>query len=634
MQRPAPESSWKGFARRKIRPALLLAAFAAVCAPLRAQDAKPPASIEELRAAIEDEIDKVGYGSAGVALVSKEKTIWADGIGLADAETGRRAGADTWWRVGSISKSFAAVAVLILEERGKLRLTDAVAELAPEIEIRNRWRDENPVRLAHLLEHTAGLDDLHFKDYASNDPTPLSLRQGLEHVRASLYCRWPPGLHSSYSNAGPAVAAYIVQKADGRPYEQFVADEILAPLGMDGAGLLLTDEIEAGLAAGYENDGAGRVPYWHIVARPSGALNATPAQMANFVRMLLNRGELDGRRLLSPQAVERMERPRTTLSARLPLDLGYGLGNYSQPADGFIFRGHNGGMPGYRAEYGYLPERGLGYCVMVSVSGGRLLNRVRDLVREYLVRGVEKPKQPAVGEMPGDIDRWTGYYRAITPRNESMRWAERFDFARVRRADDRLIVSRLFGRTANFVPVADRVFKRRGRPMTTLAFVEGPDGEKYMQGESGNRRKVSAAVVRFERGAAALAALLLLSAPAWALVWVPLKLLGKGKGRPVMVRVWPLLAMTALPAAQLVLNLGPGKLIERLGNPSPASIGFLVFSWLFALLSAWALLCALRSDPRRVGAFARRHAAAVSAACLAAAAYLLSYRAIGFPLWR
>ena len=95
MQRPAPESSRKGFPRRKIRPALLLAAFAAVCAPLRAQDAKPPASIEELRVAIKDEIDKVGYGSAGVALVSKEKTIWADGIGLADAETGRRAGADT-----------------------------------------------------------------------------------------------------------------------------------------------------------------------------------------------------------------------------------------------------------------------------------------------------------------------------------------------------------------------------------------------------------------------------------------------------------------------------------------------------------------------------------------------------------
>ncbi len=617
----------------KVRPALLLAAFV-VCGPIRAQDEKKPASIAELRAAIQKELDEVGYGSAGVALVSKEKTIWADGVGAADAAAGRRADVNTYWRVGSISKSFVGLAALILEERGKLRLTDPVAALAPEIAIRNRWQDENPVRLAHLLEHTAGLDDLHFKDYASNDPTPLSLRQGLEHVRDSLYCRWPPGLHSSYSNAGPAVAAYIVQKLDGRSYEQFVVEEILAPLRMTGAGLLLTDEIEAGLAAGYDGGGE-RAPYRHIVVRPSGALNATPAQMANFVRMLLNRGELDGRRLVSPQAIERMERPQTTLAARLPLDFGYGLGNFSRPASGFVFRGHNGGMTGYLAEYGYLPDQGLGYCVMVSVSNGRLLSRVRNLVREYLVRGVEKPEKPGIGEMPADIDRWTGYYRSITPRNEYGRWAERLDVDRIRRVDDRLVVSRLFAADIEFYPVVGRAFKRRLRSaMTTLAFVQGPDGEKYVQGERRNRRKVSAAVVWFERAAAGLVVLLLLSGPAWALVWIPLKLLGKLKGRPVALRIWPLLALAALPAAVGVLGLGAGDPIERLGKPSLAGIGFVVFSWLFVLLAAWALIRALRSDPRQVGRFVRWHAAAVSSACLIAAVYLLSYRAIGFPPWQ
>ena len=615
----------------KVRAALLLAALA-VCAPLQAQDEKKPASIAELRAAIEEELREVGYGSAGVALVSREKTIWADGVGAADAESGRRPDANTYWRVGSISKSFVGLAALILEERGKLRLTDPVAALAPEVAIRNRQRDENPVRLAHLLEHTAGLDDLHFKDYAHNDPAPLSLRQGLEHIRDSLYCRWPPGLHSSYSNAGPAVAAYIVQKTDGRSYEQFVADEILEPLQMTGAGLLLTDEIEAGLAPGYDGGGK-RVPYRHIVVRPSGALNATPAQMANFVRMLLNRGELDGRRLVSPQAVERMERPQTTLTARLPLDLGYGLGNFSKPANGFVFHGHNGGMTGYLAEYGYLPEPGLGYFVTVSVSSGRLLSRVRNLVHEYLVRGVKKPEQPSSGEMPADIDRWAGYYRSITPRNEYGRYIERLDVDRIRRVDDRLIVSRLFASDIEFYPVAGRAFKRRSRPMTTLALVQGPDGEKYAQGERGNRRKVSAAVVWFERAAVGLVALLLLSGPAWALVWVPLKLLGKLKGRPVAVRIWPLTAIAALPAAVTVLGVGAGDIVDRLGKPSAAGVGFVAFSWLFALLAAWGLICALRSDPRQVGRFARGHSAAVASACLIAAIYLLSYRAIGFPPW-
>ena len=282
-----------------------------------------PATLEELRKAIQKELDEVGHGSVGVALVSEDRPIWTAGIGIADPQTRREADENTYWRLGSISKSFVGLAALILEERGMLRLGEAVAGLVPEIRIRNRWDVESPVRLVHLLEHTAGLDDLNYKDYASNDPTPLSLRQGIDHIGTSLYCRWPPGFHFSYSNAGPAVAAYIVEQLDGRPFEEFLNDEILEPLQMAGAGLLLTDDLEARLAAGYDANGMP-VPYRHIVARPSGALNATPRQMANFVRMLLNRGSFRDRRLVSHESIARMERSETSLSAHLLPDYGYG----------------------------------------------------------------------------------------------------------------------------------------------------------------------------------------------------------------------------------------------------------------------------------------------------------------------
>ena len=289
-------TSW----RRLLTPSRLATICLILTASFLSAASEPvkPSTLEELRAAIEDELDEVGQGSIGVALVSKERTIWAAGIGMADPNTDREADESTYWRLGSITKSFVGLAALILQERGMLRLTDAVAALAPEIGIRNRWETETPVRLAHLLEHTAGFDDLRLKDFASNDPTPLSLRQGIDHIRGSLYSRWPPGLHFSYSNAGPAVAAYVIQELDGRPFEEFLEHEILEPLEMAGAGLLLTDDLEARLAAGYNAEGI-RVPYRHIVVRPSGALSATPRQMANFVRMLLNRGSFDGRQLVS-----------------------------------------------------------------------------------------------------------------------------------------------------------------------------------------------------------------------------------------------------------------------------------------------------------------------------------------------
>ena len=96
-----------------------------------ASDPIKPLTLEELRAAIQEELDEVGQGSIGVALVSKDRTIWAAGIGMADPNTDREADENTYWRLGSITKSFVGLAALILQERGTLRLTDAVAELAP-----------------------------------------------------------------------------------------------------------------------------------------------------------------------------------------------------------------------------------------------------------------------------------------------------------------------------------------------------------------------------------------------------------------------------------------------------------------------------------------------------------------------
>ena len=600
-----------------------------------APDPVKPSTLDELRAAIQRELDEVGQGSIGVALVSKDETIWAAGIGMADPNTRREADENSYWRLGSITKSFVGLAALILQERGMLELTDTVAELAPEIGIRNGWDSETSVRLVHLLEHTAGFDDLRYKDYASDDPTPLPLRQGIDHIRGSLYCRWPPGLHFSYSNAGPAAAAYVMQELDGRPFEEFLKHEILEPLEMTGAGLLLTDDLQARLATGYNAEGV-RVPYQHIVVRPSGALSATPRQMANFVRMLLNRGRFAGRQLVSPSSIERMERSETTLSAHL--QPGYGLGNFPSSEHGFIFRGHNGGMPGYHARYAYSSDQGLGYCLMVAVSNNRLSSRVDDLVSEYLVRNIDKPSAAVFTEVASDIDEWTGYYRPVTSRNQSMRFVERLTgIARVSRAENVLTVS-MHGQAIEFHPISKRVFRHKLRPATTLALIEGPDGTRYVQGEIGSLRMVPGTVVWFERLVVGIAALLMVSSPLWAVAWVPLKLRGKLKDRLIAARVWPLLAVMALSMALAVWigSTGGGdfaRVVDQLGRPTLAAISFVVLSWIFVLLALQGLISSLRSSPEQTGRFARIHSIAVSAASLVAAAYLLYFRAIGFPTW-
>src|SRR5436190_23929599 len=164
----------------------------ALCDTSTAAIESAPESIPELQAAIEAVLRETKTPGAAIAIVSRDKVQWVAGIGKADVAANKPVTAETLFRIGSISKSFAALAALKLQEEGKLKLTDTVRRWAPDVAFTNPWEATNPVRLVHLMEHTSGFDDLHLREYALNDPTPMSLKDALAYGAASRVCRWPP----------------------------------------------------------------------------------------------------------------------------------------------------------------------------------------------------------------------------------------------------------------------------------------------------------------------------------------------------------------------------------------------------------------------------------------------------------
>ena len=175
----------------------------------------------------------------------------------------------------------------------------------------------------------------------------------------------------SYSNPGYGLAGYIVEKAAGVPLEDYIAGNILRPLGMTHSDMRLTPAVKDALAQGY--DAGSPVPYFPIYLRPAGEMKSSPNEMARFVRMMLNRGELDGVKIVSPESITRMETPTTSLAARAGLKDGYGLGNYEDQAEPLIQRGHDGGIDGFLSRYVYMPEAGVGYFFSIndaSLGGG------------------------------------------------------------------------------------------------------------------------------------------------------------------------------------------------------------------------------------------------------------------------
>src|SRR5882724_5258001 len=134
-------------------------------------DPAPPNTLEELQKAIRTEMNKNHVPGAGVALVSRGELLWCGGFGDADIASKKPITCDTEFRVGSISKSFVALALLKLQEEGKINLEATLHDVAPEIPMQNAWESTHPVRIVNLLEHTAGFDDMEAAEvYNVGDP--------------------------------------------------------------------------------------------------------------------------------------------------------------------------------------------------------------------------------------------------------------------------------------------------------------------------------------------------------------------------------------------------------------------------------------------------------------------------------
>lgn len=330
-----------------------------------------PKSIPELQAAIEAILKDTRTPGAAIAIVSRNKAEWVAGIGKADVATNRPVTADTLFRLGSLSKTFAAVAALQLQEEGKLKLSDTVKQWVPDVGFVNPWEATHPLRLVHLLEQTSGFDDMHLREFALNDPTPLSLKDALADDAACRVCRWPPGTRMSYCNAAPGVLAAVIEKASGERFEDYVQEHIFKPLHMDTAGYFHTPAVEQRLTCLYHPDGVTPYPYWHCALRPTAAVNASATDMANYLRFYLQRGSLDGTQVLQTASIERMETTETMPSAGSGRMLDYGLCNYPIAEGPFVFRGHNGAVMGGLAQMAYLPDQGRGFAVMVNSGKAR-----------------------------------------------------------------------------------------------------------------------------------------------------------------------------------------------------------------------------------------------------------------------
>ncbi len=381
-------------------------------------------TIADARAAILKAMADTQTPSVSVALVDRERTLWSEAFGLIDKASGIPATNDTLFCIGSCSKVIAAVAVMILVDRGRVGLDEPLVRYVPAFRMASPEYTRITVRM--LLSHASGFPGTDWRVVFLSGPHPGLVAQQTLATLAVSRLKHAPGEMATYCNDGFTMVEPLVREVTGLAYTEFVAAEILAPLGMRLSRFALGAFADGSYAPGYAGD--VKQPQEYNDTYASGGLFTTPSEMGRLARMLLNRGLLDGRRVLAAESVAEMGRGQSAGQSLLPVDRcdDFGLGWDSVREDALALAGvrawqKNGGTLTYSTDFFVAPDEGLAVTITGTSGsyGSRalaeriLLHALRESGR---IAAIPAPQAPVTAPMAavsgGQLAGAEGFYAA------------------------------------------------------------------------------------------------------------------------------------------------------------------------------------------------------------------------------
>jgi len=295
-----------------------------------------------LETLIQRELDN-GLPSVSLAMVQNGKVAWSAAYGYANLRMKVPATTETIYRTASTFKPVTATAILTLVDQGKCNLDDPVNKYLGEHQLKND--PENSVTIRHLLNHTSGLTGLDY-DPAGMDTSKIWHKEapvGLEEIPATLKLETRAGEQFRYSNSAYAVAGLLVEKISGVSFEQYLVENILAPLGSTTAHPIYPSaEMVEMMALPYEISPKGKtiaVDMEQSAEYPAGGGYLTAEDMVRVLAAHINKGSFNGNQILSSKIMD---------EAHTPFMEAYGLGWFiEEQENGHTVIYHQGGVSGY-----------------------------------------------------------------------------------------------------------------------------------------------------------------------------------------------------------------------------------------------------------------------------------------------
>jgi CubicO group peptidase (beta-lactamase class C family) len=370
---------------------------------------------DAIRESVSRQLIETSAPSIAVAVAKDGKILWEEGFGWADRAHRIAADTHTLYSLASISKPFTATGLMTLVQAGKIDLDRPVNDYLGAAKLRARVGDASQATVRRVANHSSGLP-LHFQFFYTDEPVrPPSMDETILRYGNLVTA---PGEKYQYSNLGFGVLDYVIARVSGKPYEDYMRQEVFLKLGLTHTSVGIEPELEPYQAIRYDN--AGRpIPPYDFDHRGASAIYSSAHDLARFGLFHLKAHLPDQKAILSDASLDAMHEP--TMSGGK--DAGYGIGwAVVDRPDGYRIVSHTGGMPGVATTLMLVPSERLAVVVLCNAGIGlphQIATEILAVMLPKWKRATPTPEPSRKFQPPSElIGSWSGKlvtYKAEIP---------------------------------------------------------------------------------------------------------------------------------------------------------------------------------------------------------------------------
>lgn len=356
-----------------------------------------------------------GEGSGvSVAIMDKDKIVYSEGIGVKNWSLNNLIDRNTRFNIGSTSKMFAAVAILLLVDEGKVKLDESVVKYIPDFKMKDERYKDITVRM--LFNHSSGLPGSSF--YFAYKPD-YDMHEILLDTLKDAYLKHTPGAMSMYCNDGFTLAEIIVENVSGKKYMDFLSEHIFKPLGMKNTGVSIGELQKGDLAEYYDIKAGKKYPLEAVSVYGAGGLSSTPEDLCRFGSSFY----LKGKKILSDASIKEIRKTQPTQfsdklqNRQMMTEFGWEYVNLS-PYDekGIQVMGKGGNTSCYSTNLQIVPDEEItiALCISGHASGEALTRPILDALmqgKKLIEPQAKHASKPAEAQaIPDDLLKYAGFY--------------------------------------------------------------------------------------------------------------------------------------------------------------------------------------------------------------------------------